>query len=408
MHAVSNTGQLRFSMSTSKGNLDVAVENHFQLLKVLLQHFDYAYLVSPFLFKEFKHFFSDIDLSRKRVDLVTCCAPRGSDLLSKPFSMQSFGRLVQEQTGRWPVIHIDQSLHSKVYIFGDEDDAVIGIVTSGNLTYGGLQKNSETGVVITDKAILNDIRAAVARDIDFVSLTEQQVSILCSVVGAAPRGPADDEDIDRGLPDILAKNCAPSHRNTDIVIGENARFFIKVSGYKDEPILPKHRRPRDEPHPELSFAKDPRSIRPGDVMLEVAVGGKCFLSYYTCSSGASMRTALEQARNSHHKRWKYYVTANNLAPMFGANWFEEPISIEDATENFKKIYPGVPITTNGGYNLQNPINLGNSYFQITKEFALFAKGLVDERVRLLLQRIDNPEATSVPEEVIEAPVIGSD
>lgn len=402
MHVVSNKGQLRLSIATSKGNLDIVVENHFQLLRTLLQSFDYAYLVSPFLFAEFNNFFSGIDLSKKRVDLVTCCAPRGSDLLSKPFSMQSFGRLMQEQTGRWPVIHIDQSLHSKVYIFGDKEDSAIGVVTSGNLTYGGLQNNSETGIVVTDRATLRDLRAAVDRNIDFVSVTEQQVSLLCSVVRAATPSRVNDEDIDMGLPDILAKNCAPSAHNTNITIGPNARYFIKVSGYKDEPILPENREPRDDPHPELSFAKEPKGIYPGDVLLEVAVGGKCFLSYYTCSSGASMRTAQEQARDPHHKRWKFYVTANNLAPTFGASWFEDPIFYGDVTDSFKKIYPGVPITTNGGDNLQDAINFGNSYFQITKEFALFVKDLIDTRVRKLLQLGQQRSNTMTPEEAIAA------
>lgn len=393
MHVVSNRGELRLSITTSEGNFDITVNNHFQLIRALLQRFDYTYLVSPFLFMEFNALFSGIDLSKKRVDLVTCCTPRGNDLLTKPFSMQSFGRLVQEQTGRWPVIHIDQSLHSKVYIFGDKENPVVGVVTSGNLTHGGLQNNSETGIVITDKAILRDLRLAVDRNIDFVHITEQQVSILCSVVGAAAPTRTKDDDIDMGLPDILAKNCAPSTHNTDIVLKPDARYFVKVSGYKDEPILPENREPRDDPHPELSFAREPKGIYPGDMLVEVAVGGKCFLTYYTCSSGASMRTAREQAQNSHHKRWKYYMTANNLAPMFGATWFEDPIFYGDVTEHFKKCYPGVPITTNGGDNLQDAINFGNSYFQITKDFALFVKDLIDTRIRNLLQVNQDSDGT---------------
>ena len=55
-----------------------------------------------------------------------------------------------------------QSLHSKIYIFDDSN----AVITSGNLTYGGLINNYEYGVLIKDE---NDVKNVLS---DFIiSLT---------------------------------------------------------------------------------------------------------------------------------------------------------------------------------------------------------------------------------------------
>lgn len=61
------------------------------------------------------------------------------------------------------------NLHSKVYIF-DKTDAVI---TSSNLTYGGLTKNFEYGVIISDKKLVEKIY-----DDFFTLFTDRELSGL--------------------------------------------------------------------------------------------------------------------------------------------------------------------------------------------------------------------------------------
>jgi phosphatidylserine/phosphatidylglycerophosphate/cardiolipin synthase-like enzyme len=58
----------------------------------------------------------------------------------------------------------------------------VGIVTSANLTNGGLRNNSETGLLITDERALVDIRNRIQRNIDYVHLTEQQIGLFCAAV----------------------------------------------------------------------------------------------------------------------------------------------------------------------------------------------------------------------------------
>lgn len=56
-------------------------------------------------------------------------------------------------------------LHSKIYIFDDEK----AIVTSGNLTYGGLMRNFEYGLYIDDISFVKDI----VNDFNFLSNDEK-------------------------------------------------------------------------------------------------------------------------------------------------------------------------------------------------------------------------------------------
>lgn len=384
MYAVSNGRLSHFSIPTENGSFAISTNDHFELVRVFLRRFEQAFLVSPFLFEDFGPLFAGIDLREKRLELVTSFSARGNDLLTKPFSMRSFGDLVQEKTNVWPPIHVDQSLHSKVFVFYDGGRPVVGIVTSANLTHGGLQNNSETGIVLTDETTLVDIRDRVERNIDYVHITEQQIGILCGVVNSFRSSYPPGPDIDIGLPGMLKKYCAPSAGNSNVMLGSGAKFFIKVSGVKDDPIRIIDKRSFDTPHPDLSFAKMPTPIRVGDVLIEAAVGAKAFLTYYVSSSGGYMRSPDEQKRNAHHARWKYYMYGNNCAPAYGRSWFEDPLFYDDVIKQFKSLHPTVAVTAAGGDHIQPAINYGHSFLEITKEFGEFVTDLIDARGRQMI------------------------
>ena len=93
-------------------------------------------------------------------------------------------------------------------------------------------------------------------------------------------------DVNIGLGNILNAYVTPGAGNPDVRLAGTATYYIKVSGVTERPILPEDRQPFDEPHTTLDFAKQPNNIRLGDCLLEVAVGGKCFLPYYACASAA--------------------------------------------------------------------------------------------------------------------------
>ena len=301
------------------------------------------------------------------------------DRNTQPFALRSFGRTIKQATGAWPEISINQALHSKIYVFSRAGAPFAGVVTSANLTEAGLTRNHETGLVVTHEGQLGQLITLAKSRVDYVNLTEDQIDRLCDAVEAYesryPRG--QDRDVDVGLKNILNTYSTPSAENRDVILSPHARYYIKVSGVKDRPILPGSRRLFAEPRSELDFAKSPDRIRIGDCLLEVAVGGRCFLPYYACASAPRVRSAEEQAGDPDFKRWPYYVYANNLALHYGAAWFEAPIYFDSIVAEFKSHHPNVPLTTAGGDNLVGAMQWGSSYFQVTPEFGRFVRAKID-------------------------------
>jgi hypothetical protein len=353
--------------------------DHFTLIRQLLTICDSCLLAVPFLFEDFTVLFEGLEISRVEFELISSCAKRGQDQLKKPFSLRSFGQLVRAETGRWPVIHLNEFLHSKIYIFGKGGRPIAGLVTSANLTAAGLGRNHETGLLLDDSEQLEQLIAVARRDLSYVHLAEHQIDRLCLAAEVWRRqNGSPEEDTDVGLGNILNRYATPAAGNRNIRLAGNARYFIKVSGDKDRPILPKDEEPRSEPHGKLDFAKSPdKAIVIGDCLLEVAVGGQCFLSYHACASEPYERTEKEKELNPDHRRWPFYVYGNNLSLHYGEQWFRAPIGVDATVEEFKALHPGTSVTKAGKDHIKGAIQMGNSYFQVTKEFGEFVRRKID-------------------------------
>jgi hypothetical protein len=280
-------------------------------------------------------------------------------------------------TGLWPTIGIDQSLHSKIYIFIVKGTPFAGVVTSANLTKRGLSKNHETGILLFEEALLIELIAVTRTSLDYVNLTEYQIKQLCTAAELVSEKLVPSKDHEIGLKNILNNYCTPSEGNRSILIRNSAEYYIKVSGVADRPILPQQKRAFDEPHTELSFAKMPNNIRLGDCLLEIAVGGMCFLNYYACASAPFERSEDEKQSDPNHKRWPYYIFANNLSLYYGKNWFKKPIYYNNLINEFKSINPNVSVTKAGKDHIIGAIEFGHSYIRVTKEFGKFVKQKID-------------------------------
>ena len=374
---ISNISGLAADASVGRDGIQVGATNHFELLRALLRLAEGAFFVSPFLYEDFSAFFAGLDLKGKSIELVTSCAPRGSDQLKKPFSLRSFGCMAEAATGSWPTIGVDQALHSKVFIFLKDGRPFAGVVTSANLTGSGLQSNHEMGVLLQDEAMLGQLIREARSTLDYVNLSKYQIDQLCTAANIMAREVPAARDYEIGLKNILNNYCTPSAGNRSIVIRDSAEYYIKVSGVTDRPILVEDQQPFDEPHSELSFAKSPDNIRLGDCLLEVAVGGKCFLSYYACASPVFERSAEEKKADPDAKRWPYYVFANNLSLHYGKEWFKKPLYYNDVVERFKAKYPKSPVTKAGKDHFVGAVQLGHSYVRVTNEFGDFVRKEID-------------------------------
>lgn len=355
--------------------------NHLGVLRDLLGYADEALLVSPFLSEDFAQLFLGVDLHSTNVELISTCAPRGDDQFRKPFQLRGFGLTVQAMTGTWPVIGINQRLHSKIYVFSRKSKPFAGVVTSANLTFSGLSKNHETGMLITDPETLQLLLVEARIGIDFVHLTEYQVDQLCSaaqsIASLRKWRPETNGDEEIGLSNILNSHCTPAAGKRDTKIRESAAYYIKVSGVSERPILPQDRRQFADPHSELTFAKSPNNIRLGDCLLEVAVGGQCFLSYYACASEVFERTKSERLSDPDMDRWPFYVFANNLSLHYGKNWFERPIFFQAVIAEFKLKHPTCAVTMTGKNDILGAIQWGHSYIAVTREFGEFVRAKID-------------------------------
>lgn len=379
MVIIDNRNNFSLDIDIDEAPINIKGENHFQLIRGLLREFKSAIFISPFLFDDFNILFENSITPKHAIELITSCAPRGDDQFRKPHALNSFAKCMQQKTGSWPVISIDQNLHSKIYIFSKDGIPRVGVVTSANLTLSGLIYNNETGIALQDTEILNKIIRSAKSQLDYINITDYQIDLMLSVVQTITRLRKNDtlQDEEIGLSNILNNNCTPSHGNTSITLKNDAKFYIKVSGEQEAPILPKDKEQFNDPQTELTFAKPPMNINQGDCLLEVAVGGACFLSYYCCASGVFERTAVEKKASKAHTRWPFYMHCNNLSISYGGNWFDDPLYYDKVIEEFLKKNPSSSVTPSGKKHIKGAIQFSNSYFEVTKEFGGFVREKID-------------------------------
>lgn len=168
------------------------------------------------------------------------------------------------------IVRNHQPLHSKIYVF-DETQA---IVTSGNLTYGGLNSNYEYGVLIRDK---NNVSNVIQDFYDIFNsnitgaITSENIENAEQIIQATPREKGvkfkpllyedDESDIfDAGLPPILENltgwklevfNCLESIENRTFDLNE-------AYGFKDilSEKYPDNRNIKDKIRQQLQYLRD--------------------------------------------------------------------------------------------------------------------------------------------------------
>jgi hypothetical protein len=121
------------------------------------------------------------------------------------------------------VVKNQSKLHSKIYLFDDEK----AIITSGNLTNGGLLKNYEYGIYIDDA----DIVSIVSKDFSLISKNENTGNITLSNIQVV-------RDILLKIPDSesikLPKYEIESPENLDIIEISEDILTSSISGWKLE------------------------------------------------------------------------------------------------------------------------------------------------------------------------------
>lgn len=297
MQVISNLNGITNDIEIDNFIIPKSLLNHFEIINFLIEKSDFVSITSPFLMEDFRKYFSLINIKDVKFELITSCAPKGNEQLNKPFQIKNFADTIKEKTNNWPEIHLNQKLHSKIYIFYKNNKKLCAIVTSANFTNSGLFKNHETGIITTNSDVIKKLEIESKNALEFVSLSIYQIDKMCQTVEVMLRNQRNLEkqkDIDIGLLNIISKYCTPSAGNREIKLRENKKFFISVAGVRDKPILPKDKIKFNKPHSTIWFAKEPKDMILGDCLIEVAIGGKCFLSYYAVASQVFERTEEEK------------------------------------------------------------------------------------------------------------------
>lgn len=380
MQIINNTTGLFGNICLDDNTIEKSIKNHEELLTVLIPQCDKVIIASPFLMNEFDKFFENINIQNVEFELITTCKAKGDEQIVKPFQMKNFGTVIKRLTQKWPEIHLINSLHSKIYLFYKSKKTILGIVTSANFTNNGLVKNHETGVILQDSNILQDLELDLKNNLEYISLAEFQIDKLCAIVDLMKKEKRYEkqEDININLLKNIEKNCTPSAGNRNIKLRDSATYYISVAGVTENPILPQDKRKVIKPHSDIWFAKEPKTMKEGDCLLEVAVGGKCFLSYYAIASRVFTRT-IEEQKNKEYKRWPFYVYANNLSLNYGEKWFDKPLYYKDIIEEFKIKFPNTPVTASGKDSFVGAIQIGHSFVKVTREFGEFVRKRIDEQ-----------------------------
>ena len=343
-------------------------QSHGLIISELLSaSFNELFWVSPFLTSDFDSLFKKSNFSNVSViTLVTTLKKNDQDQITKPKSLKSFYQLMHEKCPNAKVkVHIDNSLHGKIYIFKNQDDYK-AIVTSANLTRNGLYANHEWGLCIDDTSTIKELQSEVLECIDYSDISESLVDRL--VVFTNQNKKIHPEWNEKIIPssDIL-EAVYNQGKNTN----KEPRYYLKPVGVSEDPILKEDRQDFSDLHQDLDFSKKGTgSIQAGDIIITTAVGCGCLLSYFQITGSPKEATYEEQQSIPWKQRWPWHIEGRNLSEKYGGCWWEHDLDRKLLMDLFIERHPNKPVTKSGGYTL-GTINFGSDKVEITKEFSDF-------------------------------------
>lgn len=336
-------------------NLD---SSHYTEMKDLVLDADELYIVSPFLMESLDVFFDEIVApSRvKQIILVTTLRDNDPDLFKKVNSFRSilFNCTVNNIVLR---IHIDNKLHGKIYIATKGSSPNKGIITSANFTDRGLNYNHEWGVVIDDssqlKKIIDDILSVSSHALTDVELN----NIIIRIENYTRKtGTPKTPKIDLEINNLIKKR----------VFKPGLRYFIKPVGYSGKHFEITRKLSQDIE--KMHFAKKPKSVRVGDILICYAVGTTKLLGYFEVTCDPYIWDS--------RSRWSWEVTAKNLSPAYSDSWNNYDNTIRSIQGSFD---PNLYITHNKGKTL-GAVQFGVDKIWLTEEFAQHVISIIDDSV----------------------------
>ncbi len=321
--------------------------NHAKRILGLCKDADELVIASPFCFPNFDAFVSDITKDGSICKITFITTMKNEEAVEKIEALLSFCKAMEEHGIDWK-IRIDNKLHGKVYIFKENDTPFAAIITSANLTQHGLEQNHEWGCLIENVKTIGGVEKQLLADAD-IELTNEKLTLIKERADKARKeGWKKEKPQAIQIDDILCQPTIPS----------GARFFIKPIGSIDNKV----RFLTDKDFKEQHFAKRPRAVRIGDILITYAVGTRKVVSVFQVTSTAN-------ETHIPNDRWHWYVEAKNLTERLSETWTEKSLIATDIARRYAEKYDK-PVTQRGGYNL-NGLRRGNDKIQLTDEFGRY-------------------------------------
>ncbi len=330
-------------------------------------------VVSPFLASQMMSFLEGFDFSNiMRIDLITTFKPKDVEQLTKPFQLRDF---VDYFKTKYPdieiFIHINNSLHGKLYISGKNDKKMI--LTSANFTRNGMTENHEWGIWVEDKAVIEEALEEIFDNIDYPELSLNQIKKACMFAEANIK-----ENPKWNTKPIITSDILESVYSDKDIKNTDPQYFLKPIGASEHPVTLEGQEDFSKLHQDLHFSKKkPKGVRKGDIIITTAVGAGSLLSYFRVTGGLLQVTEEQIKQDPRMERWPWYMEGRNNSTKFGKEWWVHNLKRQDLLGEFKDIYPDIPITQAGGFTL-GTLNMGNDKVRITKEFGEFLIGKILE------------------------------
>ena len=311
--------------------------SHKDSLSCLLNESTEFICCSPFLNKS-------VDLFEKakgkRIHLITTLKPNKAEQLEKVgyfrylFNVARRNSLVLQ-------ISIDNHLHGKVYIGKNGDSYVRAIVTSANLTSAGMKDNHEWGISFDEQDYIADLERQVLNSIEYRDVNEDNLGCFYKEIERKNYDLKKTiyNNIDLQLVRLLdSKAIVPPFFAT-----RNCTYWLKPLGSKDFPFSSKS--VMDNINTRLDFARCPRGVAIGDIVICYGVGIRKVLSVVQITDGPRQATKKEIKKNKHLERWNWCMYGINKSLKYGIEWNRYELTLHNLKEDFFAHYPNEKLTT---------------------------------------------------------------
>jgi hypothetical protein len=121
----------------------------------------------------------------------------------------------------------------------------------------------------------------------------------------------------------------------------------------------------------IEFAKEPVSVRVGDLLIVSRIGVSKIIYVARCRSAARPATEEEIQRERWRSRWRWTISAENLTPEYGRVWNRYSLKPFALAKEYSRAHPASPVSIEGA-------RFGSDKILIRREFAEFVIGRIGE------------------------------